>query len=158
MEKLTAAERKVARIIQHDIPAVTRPFGEIAKECGLSEEEVLNMTKRLLQKGYIRRFGAILRHQKVGYTRNAMVVWSVPPDQIEKTGKTLATFSCISHCYERNPAFQNKYNLFTMLHAQEDNMSAIIDKIAEAINCRDFLILESLQEYKKISPEYFEND
>lgn len=158
MEKLTPVEKKVARAIQLDIPVVTHPFRQIGKDCGLSEEEVLKITRRLLQKGYIRRFGAILRHQKAGYTRNALVIWSVPADQIEKAGKTVAAFPFISHCYERNPAFQNKYNLFTMLHAQNDNIAAIIDKIAESINCRDFLILESLEEYKKISPEYFEND
>lgn len=158
MEKLTAEEKKVARIIQIDIPAVARPFQETGRECDLPEEEVLKITRSLLQKGYIRRFGAILRHQKVGFIRNALVIWSIPPEKIEKAGRTLAAFSFISHCYERSPAFQNKYNLFTMLHAQDNNIAAIIDKLAEAIDCRDFLILESLEEYKKISPEYFEND
>jgi hypothetical protein len=42
-----------------------------------------------------------------------------------------------------------------MLHTQNDDIAAIINKMAESINSRDFLILESLQEYKKISPEYF---
>lgn len=158
MEKLTAAEKKVARLIQLDIPLASRPFRETGQACGQSEEEVLNITRRLLEKGYIRRFGAILRHQEAGFTRNALVIWSVPPDQIEKAGKTLAAFPFISHCYERDPAFQGKYNLFTMLHAQNDNIDTIINKMAEAINCCDFLILESLQEYKKTSPEYFIND
>jgi siroheme decarboxylase len=155
MEKLTAAEKKVARLIQLDIPLVSRPFRETGKACGLHEEEVLNITRLLLGEGYIRRFGAILRHQEAGFIRNALVIWSVPPEQMEKTGKTLAAFSFISHCYERRPSFQNKYNLFTMLHTQNDNIAAIIDKMAESINSRDFLILESIQEYKKISPEYF---
>lgn len=155
MEKFTAEEEKVAQVIQLDIPVIARPFREAGKACGMSEEEVINTTKHLLQRGYIRRFGAILRHQKVGFTRNAMVIWAVPPDQIEKTGETLAAFSCISHCYERSPAFLDKYNLFTMLHAQNDNLSAIVEKMAQSIDCHDFLILESLQEYKKISPEYF---
>lgn len=158
MEKLTVAEKKVARLIQLDIPLVSRPFRETGKNCDLHEEDVLNITHRLLEKGYMRRFGAILRHQKAGYTGNALIIWSVPPDQIEKAGNTLAAFPFISHCYERDPAFENKYNLFTMLHARNDNIDAIINKMAEAINSRDFLILESLQEYKKISPEYFVND
>jgi siroheme decarboxylase len=155
MEKLSAAEKKVARLIQLDIPLVNRPFQETGKACGLGEEEVLNITRHLRQEGYIRRFGAILRHQEAGFTRNALVIWSVPPERLEEAGKTLAAFSFISHCYERNPAFQNKYNLFTMLHTQNDNIAAIIGEIAGSINSRDFLILESIQEYKKISPEYF---
>ena len=155
MEKLTAAEKKLARLFQFDIPLVNRPFRETGKVCGLKEEEVLNITGRLQQEGYIRRFGAILRHQKAGYVKNALLVWSVPQDQIENAGKIFASFSFISHCYERKPAFQNKYNLFTMLHTQNDDIASIINKMAESINSRDFLVLESLQEYKKISPEYF---
>ena len=155
MEKLTAAEKKVARLIQSDISLVNRPFRETGKACDLNEEEVLNITGRLQQKGYIRRFGAILRHQKAGYVKNALLVWSAPQDQIENAGKIFASFSFISHCYERKPAFQNKYNLFTMLHTQNDDIASIINKMAESINSRDFLVLESLQEYKKISPKYF---
>jgi siroheme decarboxylase len=155
MEKLTAAEKKVARLIQLDIPVESHPFRETGTACGISEEEVLDITRRLQQKGYIRRFAAILRHQKAGYVNNALVVWSVPPEQIESAGKTLATFSFISHCYERKPAFQNKYNLFSMLHTQNENIESIINEMAEAINNHDYLILESIQEYKKKSPEYF---
>ncbi len=155
MEKLTAVEKKVARLIQSDIPLVNRPFQETGKACGLQEVEVLNITRHLQQEGYIRRFAAILRHQKAGYTRNALIVWSVPPDQIEKAGKILAAFPFISHCYEREPAFQNKYNLFSMLHTQNENIEFIIKQMAQSINSHDYLILESLQEYKKISPEYF---
>lgn len=155
MKKFTAAEKNVARLIQLDIPLVNRPFLETGRACGINEEEVLRITKCLKQEGYIRRFGAILRHQRAGFTRNALVVWSVPPRQMEKAGKIMAAFSFVSHCYERKPALQNKYNLFTMLHTQDDNIAAIINEMAEAIDNRDFLILESLQEYKKISPEYF---
>lgn len=155
MGKLTAAEKKVACLIQRDIPVVNRPFQETGKACGLNEEEVLNITRHLQQEGYIRRFAAILRHQKAGYTRNALLVWAMPPDQIEKAGRILAAFPFISHCYERKPAFQNKYNLFSMLHTQNENIELIIKEMAQSINSNDYLILESLQEYKKISPEYF---
>ncbi|MEN6487509.1 MAG: Lrp/AsnC family transcriptional regulator, partial [Smithella sp.] len=105
MEKLTVEEIKVARLIQLDISLAARPFGQIGRACDLSEEEVLNIIRHLLQKGYIRRFGAILRHQKAGYTKNALIIWAVPPDQIENAGKILAAFPFISHLYERNPAF-----------------------------------------------------
>ena len=155
MGKMTIAEKKVARAIQQDIPLTRSPFEEIGASCDLTAAEIVNLSKSFLQKGFMRKFGAILRHHKAGYVKNALVVWSVPPDQIEEAGKIMASFSCISHCYERKPAFQDKYNLFTMLHTKNDNIEAIIDKMAQSINSRDFLILESLQEYKKISPEYF---
>jgi siroheme decarboxylase len=158
MKNLTSAEKKVASLIQQDIQVVSRPFREAGMAGGLSEEEVLKTTERLIKDGYIRRFGAILRHQQAGYTRNALVVWAVPPDQLEAAGKILGTSSFISHCYERKPAFQNKYNLFSMLHTRHKNLETIIAQLAQTIDCQDFLMLESLQEYKKVSPEYFPHD
>jgi DNA-binding Lrp family transcriptional regulator len=155
MDKLTLEQNKVARLIQEDIKVVSSPFAEIGDSCGLTAGEVLRTTKDLLKKGFIRKFCAILRHQRAGYKNNAMVVWSVPTDQVEKAGQILSASRSVSHCYERNPAFQGKYNIFTMLHSQDEKISELSKEIAKAIGIHDYLILESIQEYKKKSPEYF---
>lgn len=155
MEKLTVKQNEVARLIQEDIQVVSSPFAEIGNACGLSAGEVLDTTKELLKKGFVRKFCAILRHQKAGYKNNALVVWSVPADQVEKAGQMLSASRSVSHCYERNPAFQGTYNIFTMLHSQDENISLLVNNIATAIGINDYLILESIQEYKKKSPEYF---
>jgi DNA-binding Lrp family transcriptional regulator len=155
MEKLNSKEKKVARFIQGDIPLVSSPFDEMGAFCGLTTDEILNISESFLEKGIMRKFGAILRHQKAGYGKNALVVWSVPTDQIEKAGKIFASFLFVSHCYERNPAFKKKYNIFTMLHSKDENILSLIKNMATAIDINDYIILESIQEYKKISPEYF---
>ena len=79
----------------------------------------------------------------------------MPADQIEKAGKIFASFLFVSHCYERNPAFREKYNIFTMLHSKDKNILSLINDMATATGINDYLILESIQEYKKKSPEYF---
>jgi DNA-binding Lrp family transcriptional regulator len=155
MEKLNNKEKKVARFIQGDIPLVSSPFDEIDTCCGLTSDEIVNISQSFLEKGIMRKFGAILRHQKAGYGKNALVVWSVPADQIEKAGKIFASFLFVSHCYERNPAFRKKYNIFTMLHSKDKNILSLIKDMATATDINDYIILESIQEYKKISPEYF---
>ena len=155
MGKLTKNQSKVARLIQEDIEVVSSPFAEIGNACGLTSGEVLEITKELLKKGVIRKFCAILRHQQAGYKNNAMVVWSVPADQVEKAGQMLSASRLVSHCYQRNPAFQEKYNIFTMLHSQDEKISSLVKDIATTIGIQDYLILESIQEYKKKSPEYF---
>lgn len=154
-KKLTDNQTKVACLIQHDIKVISSPFAEIGNACGLNAREVLDITGELLNKGFIRKFCAILRHQQAGYKNNAMVVWSVPADQVEKAGRMLSAFRSVSHCYERNPAFQGKYNIFTMLHSQDEKISLLINDISAAIGISDYLILESIKEYKKKSPEYF---
>ena len=155
MEKLTEKQNKVARLIQKDMAVIKYPFDETGESCGLSGKEVLNITKELLNENIIRRFGALLRHQKAGYTKNALVVWSVPANQIEQTGNVLSSYSFVSHCYERNPAFKENYNLFTMIHFKDENILPLIRDMVAAIGIDDYLILESIHEYKKKSPEYF---
>ena len=154
-DHLTVKQKKVARAIQKDIAVIRFPFNELGNLYGLTNEDVLDTTKQLFKKGFIRKYGAILRHQKAGYEKNALVVWSVPADQIEKAGKIFASFLFVSHCYERNPAFIKKYNIFTMLHSKDENILSLIKNMATATDINDYIILESIQEYKKISPEYF---
>jgi len=155
MKTFTIPEKNAARALQQDLPLTELPFTAIAADCGITTTQLINLLKKLSGNGTLRKFGAILRHQKAGYRNNALVMWSVPPDEIERTGHRFASLSYISHCYERKPAFQGKYNLFTMLHSQEDDLAPLVNAMSQSINCNDFLILESLQEYKKTSPEYF---
>ena len=155
MNKLTAEQKIVARLIQKDISVTQFPFKNIADLCELPEEEILSITKQLRKDGYVRKFGAILHHQKAGYKENALVVWAVPQEQTQKTGNAFASFSFVSHCYEREPAFMKKYNLFTMIHSGEKNISTLINEMVNATGIKDYLMLKSIKEYKKISPEYF---
>ena len=155
MENLSIKQKKIARLIQQDIAVQTFPFKKIGKLCLLSEEEVLNTTCQFLEKGLIRKFGAILRHQKAGYKENALVIWSISAEQKEKVGTTFALFPFISHCYEREPAFLDKYNIFTMIHSGGRSISSLIKEMVNATGMRDYLILKSVKEYKKTSPEYF---
>jgi len=155
MEILNNKEKKVARFIQGDIPLVSSPFDEVGSYCGLTADEFVNISQSFLEKGIMRKFGAILRHQKAGYEKNALVVWSVPADQIEKAGKIFVSFLFVSHCYERKPAFREKYNIFTMLHSKDEIIFSLVKDMVTATDIHDYLILESIQEYKKTSPEYF---
>jgi len=155
MKKLNSEEKKIACLIQGDIPMVKFPFEEMGASCGIPVVEIVNISQSFLEKGIMRRFGAVLRHQKAGYGKNALVVWSAPAEQTKKAGKIFASFPFISHCYERKPAFMKKYNIFTMLHSKNKNILSLINDMATTTGINDYLILESIQEYKKISPEYF---
>ncbi len=154
MNRFSAGQIKAAKILQSDIPLSPRPFADIAADCGLTGEELIAWIQDLARQGMIRKVTAILRHQKAGYGKNVLVLWSVPPEAIEDAGRKLAGLPYISHCYERKP-FDGRYNLFSMLHAQTNDISPLLQEMSRLISCPDFLLLESLEEYKKTSPEYF---
>ncbi len=155
MRILTTQEKNAASIMQRDLPLTSKPFAAVADACGLNAGQLISLLRDLAKNGILRKIGAILRHQNAGYRKNALVVWSIPPGNEEVAGRAFASLPFVSHCYQREPAFQEKYNLFTMLHAQNNDLSVLIDTMTQLIGNSDYLILESLQEYKKTSPEYF---
>lgn len=152
---LSPQEADIARLIQGDIPLTGRPFQRIAETAGLTEGEVLSLAGGLRERGIIRKFAAIVRHQKVGYTHNVMVLWAVPPAHTEAAGKALSFFAEVTHCYERTPPFAGRYNLFTMVHFRNEADEVLLREMAAAAGVADFRVLRSMEEFKKNSMEYF---
>lgn len=152
---MTDREKALARLIQADLPLDRRPFETIGRAVGLSEAEVLALIHQWKEEGLIRKMGVIIRHQQVGYTGNAMVIWAVPTKICESTGNLFASFPEVTHCYERTPPFEGKYNLFTMIHDKGHRLEEIVERLASLSGIGDFKILTSEEELKKTSMTYF---
>lgn len=148
-------EKQIAQRLQKDILVVSCPFQDIANVTGTTEEDVLQLARVFMSRGWIRKFSAIVRHQKIGFTRNAMVVWAVPEERIDEVGKAMASLREITHCYEREPLFLDKYNLFSMVHLKDTDPESFIKGIAVKLDIPDYQILSSEEEMKKSSMEYF---
>jgi DNA-binding Lrp family transcriptional regulator len=156
---LTELEKMVIASIQEDLPITRQPYRAIAEKLNISEETLLSTLQRLCDRGIIRRFGATLRHQKSGFAANAMVAWQVEEERVETVGQKLAAFREVSHCYHRNPAGEWPYNLYTMVHAaNEEACRATAQRMAEAAGVDNYDLLFSRRELKKTSMQYFSND
>jgi DNA-binding Lrp family transcriptional regulator len=156
---LNDIEKKIIASIQGDIPVTENPYHELANQIGIPVSDYLAVLKSLSERGIIRRFGATLRHQKSGYTSNAMVAWSVDEDRAMEVGEKMASFKEVSHCYRRNPQPDWPYNLYTMVHAtSEDECLDTARRISEAVSVTDYSILFSRKELKKTSMTYFKKD
>jgi len=155
MEKLTEKQIKIASIIQKDIEITKYPFRVAVGSSDCTENDFLQTINYFIKKGFLRRFGALIRHQKAGYQTNALILWSVPENKIETTGEIFASFPFVSHCYERKPAFEKKYNLFSMIHSLDANIPSLTKEMSGITGITDYMILESIEEFKKASPEYF---
>lgn len=150
-------DKQLIRELQKGLPLVSRPFKEIAERLKMSEEEIINRIDSFIQNGQIRRFGAAVRHQDLGYVSNAMVVWDVPDEQVPEVGRIMAGFEEISHCYQR-PRYPGwPYNLFTVVHGknQEECIQAA-KSISLATGMEKYRLLFSTVELKKSSMRYFE--
>jgi DNA-binding Lrp family transcriptional regulator len=158
---LSRLEKKIVALLQDDIAITERPYLEISKQLNIPEETLLQQLKDLYKKGIIRRFGATIRHQKSGFEANAMVAWQVDEDYIDEAGKQMASFKAVTHCYRRNPTDDWPYNLYTMIHAKnEESCWEIARKLAQKASVDTYTLLFSRKELKKTSMKYFpaEND
>ena len=153
---LTRIEKRVIAAIQGDIEISARPYDKIAEDLGITTTELLEILEGLCDRGVIRRFGATLRHQKSGFSANAMVAWQVPEEKIEAVGSTLAGFTQVSHCYRRNPQAEWPFNLYTMIHAtSEAECHQIAADMAARAQVNTYSLLFSRRELKKTSMAYF---
>ncbi|MBS0013116.1 MAG: Lrp/AsnC family transcriptional regulator [Desulfobacterales bacterium] len=156
---LNDLEKKVVAAIQGDIPVSARPYRDIAERIGSDEDTVLSVLNNLHQRGLIRRFGATLRHQKSGFTANAMVAWCVEESRVDAVGEKMAQNPAVSHCYRRNAHEKWPYNLYTMIHANDRKTCYdLARQLSEKTGVTDYTLLFSDRELKKTSMVYFEDE
>ncbi|GBE58270.1 hypothetical protein BMS3Abin01_01203 [bacterium BMS3Abin01] len=154
--QLTATERELIRQLQADIPLTPEPFADIGAAVGMSADQVLEKVGQWIEDGTIRRFGAMVRHQKLGYKANAMSAWDVPDERADEVGEALAAASEVSHCYQRPRADGWNYNLFAMIHgATPDECHQVAAALSVRVGAGEYRLLFSTREFKKISMSYF---
>ena len=155
-QELNDLEKKVILALQRDLDITSRPFLELAEQLQVSEEDFLAAVQGLAAKGYIRRFGATLRHQLSGYGANALVTWAVPADDLKRVGQLLAANPAVSHCYHREPAPGWPYNLYSMLHGKNPaDIEKLAAHLSQETGIPDYEILFSDVELKKTTMRYF---
>jgi siroheme decarboxylase len=155
---LTPAEIEFVRVMQRDLPIMSTPFDEYARELGLSIDELLAMHQRFLDMGRMRRFAGVLHHRKAGFSANAMGVWVVPGDdaELDRVGELMAGFRAVSHCYRRPTYPDWPYNIFTMIHGKsETECEQTLHAIADKTGIGEHSALYSTKEYKKVRVRYF---
>ncbi len=111
---------EVSAAIQNGLPICSKPYDAIASKLACSVSEILKIITLLKQQGTIKRFGVVVKHRKLGYTANAMVVWDIKSDEVEHIGNLFAKEDAVTLCYQRPRQLPHwPYNLFTMLHGKQ---------------------------------------
>jgi siroheme decarboxylase len=150
-------DKAVIRATQGDLPVVSEPYVDAARELGMSVEALLDHMAAMRERGLLRRVAAILFHRRAGFSANGMGVWKVPEERVLEIGPKMAAFRGISHCYQR-PTYEDwPYQIFTMAHGRsKEECDAILDAIATEMGCiEDRATLYSSTEFKKIRLLYF---
>lgn len=107
--------------------------------------------KQDLRANKIRRFAAIVDHQKLNFTSNALIAWSKQSINKELSAK-LKEKSYISHIYLRKTHRLWPYGLYTMVHAKsKEELNAHVNEISELLGGCEHKTLTTIKEFKKTS-------
>lgn len=138
------------KILQEPLPLAEEPFARYAGLLDVSQDEVIELLRHYLSTGAIRRVAGVLKHQRAGFTVNAMLAMLIDTDKCDSVGAALAKLPFISHCYRRTAYPDWPYSIYAMVHARssgefEEHCADIRDIVGTA----EIAVLRSLKEYKK---------
>lgn len=123
---------------------------------GISEEELLGAVERFRRSGLLRRFGATVDHRRIGFEASAMLVWQVPEEKVKEAARAIASYSAVTHCYQREPRPAWPFNLYAMLHGKtRAQCESVAGEMSRTIASEEYRLLFTVREFKKLSPEYF---
>ena len=156
-------DRALVRWAQKDLVGKT-PFDDgaafIAAQTGENVEvaHVIGRLEELKAQGVIRRFGAMVKHRRLGYLFNGMTVWDIDPARQDEVGRAFAELPFVSHCYARPRSDRWPYTLYGMVHAKtREELEEHVAKMRELARVEPQVLVSS-REYKKTSPVYFERE
>lgn len=137
-------DKTILNQIQKHFPVCRRPFAELGKRVGLSEDEALQRVRRLKDEGYIRRIGGVFDTPKLGFF-STLVAAKVLPDRLEDVAEYVNQFNGVTHNYQRDHAF----NLwFTVTAQSEKDADNFLDEIRSLDGMEKLLKLPAEKIYK----------
>ena len=145
---ISELEERILAEVQN-LPLTATPFQDVAHRLGLDEATVLAACRKMMDKGYVKRFSVSLSHRRLGFSANPMTAMDVPEDRVEEVGQAIALEPGVTHCYTRSGW---AYNLFFMIHDKDrENAIRRAKKIIQRAGGFNHRILFSTRELKKTS-------
>lgn len=130
---LSEFERRVILAVQEGLPLDTTPYRSIAASLEVATVDVIEALRRLRSFRAIKRIGCVVDHHALGFTSNCMVVWAVPPADIDSRGVRAAEHPAVTYCCRRRarPDQDWPFTLFTMIHGRSrDAVDNVIEELA----------------------------
>ena len=105
-------DRNIVNLLQGGFPISERPYRQVAQSLGLTEDQLIERIRRMLDEGVLTRFGPLYQAERLGgaYTLAAM---KAPAQEIERVAMAVNRLPEVAHNYEREHAFNLWFVLAT---------------------------------------------
>ena len=151
-------QQELRAILEKGLPHAAQPYLVIAQKLNTREAQILAQIHLWQEDSLIKRFGLVVKHRKLGFKANAMVVWNISDEQVDDVAAQLSSCSEVSLCYRRPRRLPDwPYNLFCMIHGTDrDIVTAQIDAMVAKFSLghveKD--VLFSFKAYKQQGARY----
>lgn len=137
-------DKQIVTLIQSGFPLSQRPYADIGKQVGISEDEAISRIRAIKESGEIRRMGASFDSRKLGYTSTLCAV-HVPSEKMEAAVAAVNHYHNITHNYERN----HYYNMwFTVIAPSRARIGEILHEIEEKAGVGPIINLPATRLFK----------
>jgi DNA-binding Lrp family transcriptional regulator len=113
---LDALDRKLLNLMQGSFPIAPRPYQHVASLAGVSEAELMDRVRRLLDKRIIRQVTPIFDTRALGYC-SMLVAAKVDPEHPHRAAQVINEHPGVSHNYLRN----HEFNLWFTIATEPDS-------------------------------------
>jgi DNA-binding Lrp family transcriptional regulator len=142
--ELDYLDKAILNEIQSHFPIESRPYAEMGRRVGASEEEVLKRVQAMFEAGVIRRIGANFTSRKLGYT-STLCAARVPPERLDDFVQAVNRYPGVTHNYLR----RHRYNVwFTLIAPSEARLTQILKEISRTTGIEDILSLPAQTTFK----------
>jgi DNA-binding Lrp family transcriptional regulator len=124
---LSAFDKRLCNELQKGLPINKRPFARIAAKLGCDEKTILKCTQGLVNRGFIRRIGAVINWRATGQA-GTLVTAHIEQKNFRKVVETVNRLKGVTHNYLR----EHHYNLwFTLRADSQKHLEAILKKFSK---------------------------
>ena len=141
---MNKTDKNILNEIQSDFPITPRPFLELGRRLGLSENEVIEAIKRLRDEGIIRRIGGNFHSSKLNFA-STLCAAKVPQEKIDDFVEIVNSYPGVTHNYLRN----NDYNIwFTFIAQDMGDIERALKEISEVTGVPAIRNLPAVRTFK----------
>lgn len=123
-------DSRILQELQDHFPLCERPYETIADRLQIPSQELWDRTQRMLDEGLIRRVGASLNSNKLGFSSTLAAV-RVRPELVDRAAEVIGRFPEVTHNYQRCDDF----NIwFTLIASDCERITAILEQIRTSLS------------------------
>lgn len=139
---LAETDRLIINSLQGGFPICDAPFGQIAGQLGIDEDDLIRRLEKLLADKTLTRFGPMYDIQKLGGSFSLCAI-QVPGERFDEVTQIVNAFDEVAHNYERD----HEFNMWYVLATESQDMIEIINGQIENLTGLKVYNMPKLEEF-----------